>query len=106
MYALPILGRRIAIRGPLLAAGLLAALLLALSASDQPAEAAIANPGFETGNLSGWTTGATAEGITVVGTDVINAGQGVSQAPLEGNFMARLGNPTPAASPGQEIGPN
>ncbi len=92
------------VRTLVLTAGLLA-LLLMLSGGN-PAEAALANPGFEAGNLSGWTTGATAEGITVVGTDDINAGQGVSQAHLEGSFMARLGNPAPAASPGQEIGPN
>jgi len=62
------------------------------------AQAALTNPGFETGSLSGWTTGATQEGVFVVGTDTINAGEGVSQAPLEGSFMARLGKPQPTNS--------
>jgi len=70
------------------------------------AQAALTNPGFEMGDLTGWTTGATQEGVFVVGTDTINAGESLSQAPLEGNSMARLGNPEPSKDENQPEGPN
>jgi len=93
-------------RFPALAAGLLALLLMQPFGS-RDAAAALVNNGFETGDLTGWTTGfVTTEGITVVGTDPINAGEGLSQAPLEGNFMARLGMPQPSKDQGQPIGQN
>ena len=84
--------------------GLMAFLALLVSLPSQQAEAAHVNGGFETGNLTGWTVGTVAEGVTVVGTDTIAAG--VSQAPLEGSFMARLGKPEPSSSQSQPIGQN
>lgn len=86
--------------------GLIAVAALLISFPLQPAEASHVNPGFETGNLSGWSLGNTVEGVTVVGTDTINAGESVSQAPLEGSFMARLGNPQPTKYEDQPMGPN
>ena len=88
-----------------LAVGLLMLLMIQPLASEK-AEAALTNPGFETGTLLGWTTGATTEGVFVVGTDTINEAEGVSQAPLEGQYMARLGNPQPSADETQPLGPN
>ena len=77
-----------------LAVGLVIFLVIQALAGEK-AEAALSNPGFEMGSLYGWTTGATTEGVFVVETDTINAAEGVSQAPLEGQYMARLGNPQP-----------
>ncbi len=70
------------------------------------AQAALTNPGFEMGDLTGWTTGAIEEGVFVVGSDTINAGEGLSQAPLEGDYMARLGNAEPSKDENQPKGPN
>jgi 5-hydroxyisourate hydrolase-like protein (transthyretin family) len=82
----------------------LAGLALVLALPPQGAEASHVNPGFETGNLNGWTLGATVEGVTVVGTDSI--AQGISQTPLEGSYMARLGEPKPSPSQNQTMGQN
>ena len=82
------------------------ALLLMRPFSGSQAEAVVTNPGFESNSLFAWTTGATQEGVFVVGTDVINAAEGVFQTPFEGNFMARLGNTQPSAAETQPLGPN
>ena len=71
-----------------------------------PASAAVTNRGFETGNLTGWSTGTVTQSVTVVGSDTINAGEGVVATPLEGNYMARLGEPEPTAGEYQPMGPN
>lgn len=84
--------------------GLIAVAALLVSFPSQRAEAAHVNPGFESGNLSGWGLGNTVEGVTVVGPDTIAAG--LVQSPLEGSFMARLGNPQPSSSQNQPIGQN
>lgn len=84
-----------------------AALLALVALGGNSADATFMNRGFETGNLSGWTTGSlTSEGITVVGTDTINAQDGVYQAPLEGKYMARLGKPAPDKWAEQPMGLN
>jgi len=72
----------------------------------QPASAAVTNRGFETGDLTGWTQGTVTESITVMGSDTINATDGAVVMPLEGDFMARLGNSQPLAGDDQPMGPN
>jgi len=71
-----------------------------------PASAAVTNRGFETGDLTGWSTGTVTESVTVVGSDTINAGEGVVVTPLEGDYMARLGNSQPSPDEDQPMGPN
>jgi len=68
------------------------------------ASAAVTNNGFESGNLTGWTTGTVTEGVTVVGDDTI--ADGVVAEPLEGTKMARLGTPEPSDMEAQPMGPN
>ncbi|MCJ7510620.1 MAG: carboxypeptidase-like regulatory domain-containing protein [Dehalococcoidia bacterium] len=68
------------------------------------ASAAVTNRGFETGNLNGWSTGTVSESVTVVGNDTIASG--VVASPLEGNYMARLGESEPSADESQPMGPN
>jgi hypothetical protein len=68
------------------------------------ASAAVTNNGFETGDLTGWTTGTVTEEVTVVGTDTI--ADGVTVTPLEGQYMARLGTPEPSEQEDQPMGPN
>ena len=58
----------------------------------------LVNPGFETGDFTGWSTGTVVDGVYVVGPDGF-------ATPPEGNYMARLG--TAAAAHGsQPPGPN
>jgi hypothetical protein len=67
---------------------LLALIAVAALSLAHPASAnLITNPGFETGNTTGWT--AVGSGVLVLGT--------VQVAPHSGNFQARLGNPGGAA---------
>ena len=73
-------------------------------AGSHSASAAVANAGFETGDLTGWTTGTVTEGVTVVGDDTI--ADGVVAEPLEGTKMARLGTPEPSDMETQPMGPN
>jgi hypothetical protein len=80
--------------------------LVVSGVGSHPASAAVANRGFETGDLSGWTQGTVTESVTVVGSDTINADDGVVATPLEGDYMARLGNPQPSAYETQPMGPN
>jgi hypothetical protein len=74
--------------------------------ASHPASAAVTNRGFETGDLTGWSTGTITESVAVVGSDTINADDGVVAVPLEGDYMARLGNPQPSAGENQPMGPN
>ncbi|MBI2912576.1 MAG: carboxypeptidase regulatory-like domain-containing protein [Chloroflexi bacterium] len=107
--ALFCLRRLVGPRPLLLALGLLA-LLLMQPLGSKDAEAALTNPGFESG-LSGWTTGTTTEGVfAVVGNDTIHPedapGAEILQAPLEGGSMARLGNVQFTDQGKQSVGPN
>jgi hypothetical protein len=68
------------------------------------ASAAVTNNGFESGDLTGWTTGTITEEVTVVGDDTI--ADGVVVTPLEGTRMARLGTPQPSDLETQPMGPN
>jgi hypothetical protein len=69
-----------------------------------PASAAVTNRGFETGDLTGWTQGTVTESVTVMGSDTMAAG--VVVTPLEGNYIARLGEAEPSAGESQPMGPN
>jgi len=90
---------------PLMLLSALALWLVVSGVGSHPASAAVTNRGFETGNLSGWSQGAvTEEGMTVVGNDTIAAG--VVASPLEGNYMARLGESEPSYDKTQPMGPN
>ena len=73
-------------------------------AGSHSASAAVTNNGFESGNLTGWTTGTITEEVTVVGDDTI--ADGVVATPLEGTYMARLGTPQPSDYEAQPMGPN
>jgi hypothetical protein len=89
----------------LLAVPFLLALALWLAVAgvgSHSASAAVTNNGFESGNLTGWTTGTVTEGVTVVGDDTIT--DGVVAEPLEGQYMARLG-PSPRTSRLSRWGP-
>ena len=68
------------------------------------ASAAVTNRGFESGNLTGWSTGTVTEEVKVVGDDTIASG--VVATPLEGDYMARLGKSEPSADESQPMGPN
>ena len=56
----------------------------------------LSNPGFETGDLSGWVKGTAVDFAGVVGADGF-------ATPNEGTWMARLGSPHES---GQPVGPN
>ena len=89
----------------LLAATALAAILLGLVATIQPAQGTtpLTNPGFEAGDLSGWTTGgpgaATVETsftCSVLGSDCY----GTTVSPVEGSYFALL---TPGENAVQDV---
>ncbi|MGD0205339.1 MAG: carboxypeptidase-like regulatory domain-containing protein [Dehalococcoidia bacterium] len=89
---------------PLVFLSALALWFVVSGVGSHPASAAVTNRGFETGNLTGWSTGTVTETVTVVGSDTIAAG--VVATPLEGNYMARLGKTEPSADETQPMGPN
>lgn len=78
-------------------------LVLAIAAVPQAAVLAIptnlVNPGFETGDFSGWTTGIVNDGVFVVGADG-------TETPPEGSYMARLGKVVATTQLFQPRGPN
>jgi len=57
------------------------------------------NPGFETGDLTGWTIEAENDSVAVVSTDSYTA-------PYEGNYMVRLGDDNGGINHNQPMGPN
>jgi uncharacterized repeat protein (TIGR01451 family) len=59
----------------------------------------LVNPGFETGDFTGWTNGTVSEGVFVVGADGF-------ATPPEGSFMARLGKAAADRDIDQTRGPN
>lgn len=61
------------------------------------------NPGFETGNLTGWSTGTVSDGVSVVGPESLVTGL---LTPPEGSYMARLGTATADPNIPQPNGPN
>jgi hypothetical protein len=63
----------------------------------------LVNPGFETGNFSGWVTGTVTQGVAVVGPELLATGL---LTPPEGNYMARLGNAAASPNAQQLPGPN
>lgn len=89
---------------PLLLLSALALWLFLSGVGSHPAAAAVTNRGFETGDLTAWSTDTVTESVTVVGNDTIASG--VVAEPLEGNYMARLGEPEPSAGEYQPMGPN
>jgi hypothetical protein len=74
-------------------------LILAPAAAVLASPGNLVNPGFETGNLTGWATGTVADGVYVVGPDGF-------ATPPEGNYMARLGTAAAAPEIPQPPGPN
>jgi hypothetical protein len=52
------------------------------------APGALVNPGFETGDLTGWTTGTISDSISVVDSSIDHL-----VPPPEGKYMARIGSP-------------
>jgi len=73
--------------------------LLAPSGAVLASPGNLVNPGFETGNLTGWVTDTVADGVYVVGTDGF-------ATPPEGSYMARLGTATAGPEIPQPRGPN
>jgi hypothetical protein len=57
------------------------------------------NPGFETGDLTGWSLGMVSDSLDVIGPDGF-------AFPAEGNYMARLGSSASRSSHRQPKGPN
>lgn len=85
------------------AIALLAVALLQTIGADS-SQAALLNRGFETGDLTNWEVGAETEGVTVLQNDPFT--NDITVYPLEGDYMARIGDSQPSAGNPQEPGLN
>ncbi|MDD5287804.1 MAG: hypothetical protein PHY28_01660 [Dehalococcoidales bacterium] len=79
-------------------------LTLCLQVPVMAAPGNLTNPGFETGNLTGWTKGNAFDFAGVIGVDTFTSPNGsYSLSPYSGNYMVRLGTPR---YEGQPVGDN